>query len=113
MSKLYSSLLKATKHNEPWEYFTFGQCLTPQQIDEIKTADINRTQVLNDGTRSGYRDGVGKQNDKFREYITKENAGKYPELVKFITELQTEGQRFHLWAAEDGVFWRQAGGVSR
>jgi len=90
MSKLYSSLLRATKHNEPWEYFTFGQCLTPQQIDEIKTADINRTQVLNDGTRSGYRDGVGKQNDKFREYITKENAGKYPELVKFITELQTE-----------------------
>ena len=90
MSKLYSSLLRATKHNEPWEYFTFGQCLTPQQIDEIKTADINRTQVLNDGTRSGYKDGVGKQNDKFREYITKENAGKYPELVKFITELQTE-----------------------
>ena len=40
MSKLYSSLLRATKHNEPWEYFTFGQCLTPQQIDEIKTADI-------------------------------------------------------------------------
>ena len=90
MSKLYSSLLRATKHNEPWEYFTFGQCLTPQQIDEIKTADINRTQVLNDGTRSGYKDGVGKQNDKFREYITKENAGKYPELVKFIKELQTE-----------------------
>ena len=90
MSKLYSSLLRATKHNEPWEYFTFGQCLTPQQIDEIKTADINRTQVLNDGTRSGYKNGVGKQNDKFREYITKENAGKYPELVKFIKELQTE-----------------------
>ena len=90
MSKLYSSLLRATKHNEPWEYFTFGQCLTPQQIDEIKTADINRTQVFNDGTRSGYKDGVGKQNDKFREYITKENAGIYPELVKFINELQTE-----------------------
>ena len=82
--------MRATKHNEPEEYFTFGQCLTPQQIDEIKTADINRTQVLNDGTRSGYKDGVGKQNDKFREYITKENAGKYPELVKFIKELQTE-----------------------
>ena len=41
MSKLYSSLLRATKHNEPWEYFTFGQCLTPQQIDIINAEIFN------------------------------------------------------------------------
>ena len=89
-TRLFQSLSRATKKTEPWEYFIFGQCLSPQQIEEIKTADIDRTQVLNDGTRSGYIDGVGKQNDKFREYVTKQNWEKYPELTKFIKELQSE-----------------------
>ena len=33
---------------------------------------------------------VYKQNDKFREYITKENWRKYPELTNLIRELQSE-----------------------
>lgn len=90
MSKLFSSLLRATKHKEPWEYFTFGNVLNSQQIHEIKTADIIKDGVLNDGTRSGYRDGVGQQNNKFREYVTKDNWKKYPGLRMFIKELQTE-----------------------
>tara|TARA_B100000508_G_C11447492_1_gene272206 strand:+ start:600 stop:1238 length:639 start_codon:yes stop_codon:yes gene_type:complete len=89
-TRLFQSLSRATKKTEPWEYFVFGQCLSPQQIEEIKNADIDRTQVLNDGTRSGYIDGVGKQNDRFREYVTKQNWEKYPELTNFIKELQSE-----------------------
>ena len=72
-TRLFQSLSRATKKTEPWEYFVFCQCLSPQQIEEIKTADIDRTQVLNDGTRSGYINGVGKQNDRFREYVTTQN----------------------------------------
>ena len=64
-TKLYESLSKATREDTPWEYFTIGQVLTQQQIQEIKRADIDRADVLHDGTRSGYKDGVAKQNDKF------------------------------------------------
>ena len=31
-----------------------------------------------------------KQNDRFREYVTKQNWEKYPELTNFIKELQSE-----------------------
>ena len=89
-TRLFESLSKATRHDNPWEYFTFGQSLSPQQIDEIKNADINREGVLHDGTRSGYKEGVEKQNHKLREYITKENADKYPALTEFIKELQSK-----------------------
>ena len=89
-TRLFESLSKATRHDNPWEYFTFGQSLSPQQIDEIKNADINRDGVLHDGTRSGYKEGVEKQNHKLREYITKENADKYPALTEFIEELQSK-----------------------
>ena len=89
-TRLFQSLSRATKKTEPWEYFVFGQCLSPQQIDEIKNADIDRGSVLHDGTRSGYKDGEGKQNHKFREYVTKDNWLKYPELTDFIKELQSE-----------------------
>ena len=89
-TRLFESLSKATRHDNPWEYYTFGQSLSPQQIDEIKNADINRDGVLHDGTRSGYKEGVEKQNHKLREYITKENADKYPALTEFIKELQSK-----------------------
>ena len=89
-TRLFQSLSNAKKHDEPWEYFTFGQSLSPQQIDEIKNADIKRDGVLHDGTRSGYKEGVEKQNHKFREYITIENRHEYPELVSFIRELQSK-----------------------
>ena len=89
-TKLYESLSKANREDTPWEYFTIGQVLTQEQIQEIKRADIDRADVLHDGTRSGYKDGVAKQNDKFREYVTKENWRKYPELTNLIKELQSE-----------------------
>ncbi len=89
-TRLFESLSKATRHDNPWEYFTFGQSLSPQQIEEIANANINRDGVLHDGTRSGYKEGVEKQNHKLREYITKENADKYPALTEFIKELQSK-----------------------
>ena len=57
---------------------------------EIRGASIKRDGVLHDGTRSGYKEGVEKQNHKLREYITKENSSEYPELTKFIKELQSK-----------------------
>ena len=89
-TRLFQSLGRATKHDNPWEYFTFGQALSPQQIDEIRNANIQRDGVLHDGTRSGYVEGVEKQNHKFRAYVTNENRHLYPELVSFIRELQSK-----------------------
>jgi hypothetical protein len=88
MSKFWESLINAKREDNPWEYFVFGQALTEAQVEEIRGAKIDRTGVLHDGTRSGYKDGSGKQNHQLREYITKENCHKYPELIKLIKELQ-------------------------
>ena len=73
---------------ELWEHFTFEGALTDEQIDEIRNASITRDGVLHDGTRSGYKEGVEKQNHKLREYITKDNYHRYPELTKFINEMR-------------------------
>ena len=89
-TKLFESLSKAQRHTNPWEHFTFGQVLTEEQIMEIRQAQIDRHEVLHDGTRSGYKEGVEKQNHKFRAYITNENRSEYPELVSFIKELQSK-----------------------
>ena len=88
MSKFWESLVNAKRNDVPWEHWTFGQILTEEQVKEIREAEIDRTGVLHDGTRSGYKDGAGKQNHQLREYITKENCHKYPELTKIIKELQ-------------------------
>jgi hypothetical protein len=91
MSKFWQSLMNAKRNDVPWEHYTIGQVLTEEQVKEIREAEIDRTGVLHDGTRSGYKGGVEKQNHKLREYITKENCHKYPELTKLIKELQ-DGQ---------------------
>ena len=88
MSKFWESLINAKRNDSPWEHYTFGQVLTEAQVKEIREAQIDKRGVLHDGTRSGYRDGVAKQNHQFREYITKENCHKYPELTDIIKELQ-------------------------
>ena len=88
MSKFWESLVNAKRNDVPWTHHTFGQVLTEEQVKEIREAEIDRTGVLHDGTRSGYKEGVEKQNHKLREYVTKENCHKYPELKKIIIELQ-------------------------
>ncbi len=89
MSKLLASVENAVEHREPWQHHLIYNALTDQQIYEIKHANIDRDGMLHDGTRSGYKEGVAKQNHQLREYITKDNFHKYPELTKFINELRT------------------------
>ncbi len=89
-TKLYESLSKAKKDDSPWEHHTFGQALTQAQVEEIRNAVIPRKGILHDGTRSGYKEGVEKQNHQLREYITIDNRYKYPEMVNLIRELQSK-----------------------
>ena len=89
MSKFLASIENSVRDDVPWEYHLIANALTDEQIDEIKNAKINRDGVLHDGTRSGYKEGVEKQNHQLREYITKDNYHKYPELKKLIDELRT------------------------
>ena len=65
-TKFYESLSKATRQDMPWEHFTFGQALTQSQVAEIRGATFQRSGVLHDGTRSGYKEGVEKQNHKLQ-----------------------------------------------
>ena len=83
-SKLLDSLRRCKYDDSPWDHFIIQDVLTDKQIDEIRNATVTRDGVLHDGTRSGYKKGVEKQNHKLREYITRDNYKKYPELTKWI-----------------------------
>ena len=89
MSKFLSSIENSVRDDVPWEYYLIANALTDKQIHEIKNAEISRDGVLHDGTRSGYKEGVEKQNHQLREYITRDNYYKYPELKKLIDEMRT------------------------
>jgi len=89
MSKFLSSIENSVRDNVPWEYHLIANALTDKQIYEIKNAEINRDGVLHDGTRSGYKEGVEKQNHQLREYVTRDNYYKYPQLKKLIDEMRT------------------------
>jgi hypothetical protein len=96
MTKLLESLQKSKWQDSPWDHFIIENILTDEQVDEIRNASVTRDGVLHDGTRSGYKQGVEKQNHKLREYITKDNYQKYPELTKFINELRSRPVREHI-----------------
>jgi len=89
MSKFLASIENSVRDDVPWEYHLIANALTDEQIDEIKNAEINRDGVLHDGTRSGYKEGVEKQNHQLREYVTRDNYYKYPQLKKLIDEMRT------------------------
>ena len=93
MTKLLNSLQRCKYDNNPWDHFIIQDVLTDKQIDEIRNATVTRDGVLHDGTRSGYKKGVEKQNHKLREYITRDNYKKYPELTKFINDLRSKPVR--------------------
>jgi hypothetical protein len=88
MSKLTESLFRAKLETEPWDYHIFGNCLTEDQVEEIRNADIDKSKHIFDGTRSGYTEGQDRVNHKFREYVTKENSHRYPALREFINEMR-------------------------
>ncbi len=101
MTFLNSILYNSKEHNEPFIHWELNEPLSNEAIKEIVNADIPNLQEHNltyDGTRAidggaaEFREGIasGGKAIKFRCFITKENAREFPNLVKFIQELQSK-----------------------
>ena len=100
--KLFKSLKDKTKSYEvPFKHFEINQPLTDEAIKEICDAyipDPKKENLDYDGTRAidggegAFRSGIkdGGKAKKIRCYVTKENANKFPHLIKFIKELSSE-----------------------
>ena len=100
MSFLNSIKDKCKKHELPFDHWEYTNALTNEAIEEIIKADIPDVSKHNlnyDGTRAidggaaEFRKGIasGGKAIKFRCFVTKENASQFPNLVKFIKELQS------------------------
>ena len=101
MSFLNSIEKKSKKFENPFTHWELNEPLTEEQVDEIVNADIANPTEYNlnyDGTRAidggegKFREGIsdGGKALKFRCFITKENANKFPNLTNFIQELQNK-----------------------
>ena len=101
MSFLNSIRNQSKKHEFPFDHYEYHNALTDDAIEEIIKADIPDVSKHNldyDGTRAidggaaEFREGIasGGEAIKFRCFITKDNAAKFPNLVKFINELQSK-----------------------
>ena len=100
MSFLNSIQTQSKKHNFPFDHWEYHNVLTDGAIEEIVKADIPDVSKHNlnyDGTRAidggaaEFREGIasGGEAIKFRCFVTKENQNQFPNLVKFIDELQS------------------------
>ena len=101
MTFLNSILKQAKKHESPFDHWEYKNALSEEVIEEIIKADIPDVSKHNlnyDGTRAiddgaaEFREGIasGGKAIKFRCFVTKENASQFPNLVKFINELQSK-----------------------
>ena len=101
MTFLDSILNKSKKHEFPFNHWEYNEALSNEAIEEIiKTdiPDVSKHNLIYDGTRAidggaaEFRKGIasGGQAIKFRCFVTKENADQFPNLVKFINELQSK-----------------------
>ena len=101
MSFLNSIEKKSKKFESPFTHWELNEPLTEGQVNEIVNADIANPTEYNlnyDGTRAidggegKFREGIsdGGKALKFRCFITKENASKFPNLTNFIQELQNK-----------------------
>ncbi|MDA7758328.1 hypothetical protein N8892_00570 [Candidatus Pelagibacter sp.] len=101
MSFLNSIQTQSKKHNFPFDHWEYNNALTDGAIEEIVKADIPDVSKHNlnyDGTRAidggaaEFREGIasGGEAIKFRCFVTKENQHQFPNLVKFINELQSK-----------------------
>ena len=99
MTFLNSILENSKEHADPFQHWELNKPLSSEVIKEINTAEIANVAEHNltyDGTRAidggaaEFRKGIasGGKAVKFRCFITKDNAKEFPELVKFINELQ-------------------------
>ena len=101
MTFLNSILHQSKKHKIPFDHWEYNNALSEEAIQEIIGADIpdvSKHNLSYDGTRAidggaaEFREGIasGGKAIKFRCFITKENALEFPNLVKFINELQAK-----------------------
>jgi len=101
MNFLNSILNKSKKHEFPFDHWEYNDALTDNAIEEIMKAeipDVSEHNLSYDGTRAidggaaEFRKGIasGGKALKFRCFITNENATQFPNLVKFIKELQSK-----------------------
>jgi len=101
MSFLNSITEDSKKFGNPFSHWELNKPLTEGQIKEIINAEIANPKEHNlnyDGTRAidggegQFREGIadGGKALKFRCFITKENSKQFPELTKFIQELQNK-----------------------
>ena len=101
MSFLKSLLNNSKKFNDPFTHWELNKPLTEPTIKEINNADIVNPIDYNlkyDGTRAidggegKFREGIssGGQALKFRCFINKNNSNIFPNLTKFINELQSK-----------------------
>ena len=96
-----SILNKSTKYEFPFDHWEYNEALSNEAIGEIVKADIpdvSKHNLTYDGTRAidggaaEFREGIasGGKAIKFRCFVTKKNASQFPNLVKFINELQSK-----------------------
>ena len=101
MSFLNSINNNSKKFTDPFDHWELNEPLTEEQINEIINADIanpSEHELSYDGTRAidggapEYRKGnaEGGQALKYRCFVTKENTNNFPNLTKFINELQSK-----------------------
>ena len=101
MTFLNSLLNQSKKYEIPFMHWEYNNPLNKDTIEEIIRADIpdvSKHNLAYDGTRAidggaaEFREGIasGGKAIKFRCFITRENANKFPFLVKFINELQSK-----------------------
>ena len=101
MSFLNSIQNQSKKHEFPFDHWEYHNALTDGAIEEIlKQISLMSVNIIlhYDGTRAidggaaEFREGIasGGEAIKFRCFITKENAKQFPNLVKFINELQSK-----------------------
>ena len=101
MTFLNSILNQSKKYEFPFDHWEYNNALSDETIQEIITADIadvSKHDLTYDGTRAidggaaEFREGIasGGKAIKFRCFVTKENSKQFPNLVKFINELQSK-----------------------
>ena len=101
MTFLNSIINESKKYEIPFDHWEYNNPLTEGAIQEIITADIpdvSKHNLAYDGTRAidggaaEFREGIasGGKAIKFRCFVSKENASQFPNLVKFINELQSK-----------------------
>ena len=101
MTFLNSIINESKKYEFPFDHWEYNNPLTEGAIQEIITADIpdvSKHNLAYDGTRAidggaaEFKEGIasGGKAIKFRCFVSKENASQFPNLVKFINELQSK-----------------------